>query len=199
MPRLVMLALLLLAAPAVAQAVLAPPLGLKWGDTPEKLIDWAGRNTLDVEIFLPGSEPDLRILKIQAAKGPLPEIKARSVEARFHSGRLFELTVHYGGAEQGADRVEGEFNAMRKRLTAVHGPFKANQQENSIDNKFATRTRSFHREPVKGLFLNMAFTEMEDLLRKTREATFSLVYRNDNLLQQLRSAAAANDVSPGGR
>jgi hypothetical protein len=32
---------------------------------------------------------------------------------------------------------------------------------------------------------------MEDLLRKTREASFSLLYRNDNLLQQLEAAAAA--------
>jgi hypothetical protein len=183
----------------MGQAVLAPPLGLKWGDSPEKLIDWAGRHTLDVQITLPGAKPDLRILRIQAAKGPLPTLKARSLEAYFHSGRLYELTLHYGGLDQDAGRVEASFNEMKKRLAVRHGAFKANQQENTLDNQFATRTLSFHREPVKGLFLNLAFTEMEDLMRKTREATFSAIYRNDNLLQQLQAAAAEKASPSGGR
>ncbi|MEP4078708.1 hypothetical protein [Haloferula sp.] len=199
MPKLVLIAWLAITAPLAAQAVLKPPFGLKWGDSPEKLIDWAARHALDVEITLPGKEPDLRIFKIQAAKGPLPDSKARSVESRFHSGRLYEVTVHYGGSAESPELVDRHFNELKRRLSVEHGTFKANQQEQTVENQFATRTLSFHREPVKGLYVNIAFTEMEDRLRETREAAFSLVYRNDNLLQQLEAAAAAEAVDPGGR
>jgi hypothetical protein len=48
-----------------------------------------------------------------------------------------------------------------------------------------TRTQSFHREPVRGLFLMLAITEVEDLLRQSREARFSLIYRNDNFRKEL--------------
>jgi hypothetical protein len=57
----------------------------------------------------------------------------------------------------------------------------ANQQERSVVDKFATRKISFHREPSKGMMLLLIFTEVEDLLRQSKEARFSLVYRNDNL------------------
>jgi hypothetical protein len=35
------------------------------------------------------------------------------------------------------------------------------------------------------LFLLLAFTEVEDLLRKSRDARFSLIYRNDNFRKEL--------------
>ena len=191
MPKIALLLWLALTAVLPAQAVLSPPFGLKWGDTPERLIEWADQHELDVRITLPGKKPDERFLHIDSPSGRLPGSDARAVEARFHSGRLYEVTIHYGSPDESADRVEGRFNAMRKQLGVQHGPLEANKRERVVEDQFATRTVSFHREPVKGLFLNVAFTEMEDLLRKTREAVFSLVYRNDNLLQQLEAAAAA--------
>ena len=39
---------------------------------------------------------------------------------------------------------------------------------------------------MKGLFLLLAFTEVEDLLRQTKEARFSLVYRNENFKQEIQ-------------
>jgi hypothetical protein len=44
---------------------------------------------------------------------------------------------------------------------------------------------------VKGLFLLLAFTEVEDLLRKSKEARFSLIYRNDNFRNELLKALKA--------
>lgn len=190
MPRFVILIWLAFVVPMAAQAVLAPPLGLKWGDSPEKLIEFAGRHKLDVQINLPGTKPELRVFKVQVAKGALPSSTARALEARFHSGRLYEVTLHFGNPKESADRVEGQFNEMKRQLSVKHGNLVPNKQEKRIEDNFSTRTLSFHYEPVKGLFLNMAFTEMEDLLRKTQEASFSLIYRNDNLLQQLEAAAA---------
>lgn len=173
-----------------AQAVLEPPFGLRWGDTPEKLITWASRHSLDVTISLPGDQPALRLVRISARKGNLPEAAAQAVEGRFHTGRLFEVTVHYRDAAATADQMEARFNKLKLELTGEYGTLSANRQDRTIKDHFATRSLSFHREPVKGLFLLLAYSEVEDQLRKTREATFSLLYRNDNLRQDLEKLLA---------
>lgn len=187
------------AASASAQAVLEPPFGLRWGDTPEKLIDWASRHSLDVNISLPGDQPALRILKISPRKGNLPGAAAQALEGRFHSGRLFELTVHYRDPEASTDTMEARFNKLKKELAAEYGALSANRQDRVIKDNFATRSVSFHREPVKGLFLLLAYTAVEDQLRKTSEATFSLLYRNDNLRQDLEKLLVPAGKEPAGK
>ena len=169
-----------------AQALIDPPFGLHWGDSPEKLLGWASRHALDVTIALPGDQPALRILKIQPRQGLLPESQAAAVEGRFLGGKLFELTVHYIDAEVSADAMVARFEALRKQLSAHHGAFTANQQQRAVEDKFATRTLSFHREPVKGLFLLLALTEVEDLLRESKEVRFSLVYCNENFKKEVQ-------------
>lgn len=186
------------AACASAQAVLEPPFGLRWGDTPEKLIAWASRHSLDVNISLPGDQPALRILKISPRKGNLPGAKSQALEGRFHSGRLYELTVHYRDPEAGTDVMEARFNQLKKELSTEYGALSANRQDRTVKDGFATRSVSFHREPVKGLFLLLAYTSVEDQLRKTSEATFSLLYRNDNLRQDLEKLLAPAGKPPGG-
>ncbi len=183
---------------AHGQAVLEPPFGLRWGDTPEKLIDWASRHSLDVNIALPGDQPALRVLRISPRKGNLPGAAAQAVEGRFHSGRLFEVTVHYRDPQAGADAMEARFNKLKKELAGEYGALSANRQDRAIHDRFATRTVSFHREPVRGLFLLLAYTEVEDQLRQTREATFSLLYRNDNLRQDLDKLLVPAGQRPDG-
>ena len=177
-------------ATARAQSVLEAPFGLHWGDSPEKLVAWATRHSLDINIFLPGDQPALRILRISPRKGFLPDTKAGVVEARFHSGHLYEVTVHYSDPEASADIMEDRFLKLKKQVSVEYGALTANQQQRTVDDQFATRTLSFHREPVKGLFLLLAFTEVEDLLRKSRDARFSLLYRNDNLRLEWEKKAA---------
>lgn len=172
---------------AGAQAILNPPFGLRWGDSPEKLIVWASRHSLDVTISLPGDQPGLRVVRIEPRKGFLPETKASAVEGRFLDGKLFELTVHYADREVTADTVEMRFEELKKQISLEHGTLLANQQQRSVEDQFVTRTQSFHREPVKGLMLLLAFSEVEDLLRKSKEARFSLIYRNDNFRKQLEA------------
>lgn len=169
-----------------AQALLEPPFGLHWGDSPEKLLAWASRHALDVTIMLPGDQAALRIVKIQPRRGLLPESQAAALEGRFLSGRLYELTVHYFDPEVSADTLAARFDTLRNQLGAQHGALSANQQQRTVEDKFATKTLSFHREPVKGLFLLLAFTEVEDLLRQTKEARFSLIYRNENFKQEMQ-------------
>ncbi len=174
-------------ATAGAQALLEPPFGLRWGDSPEKLIDWAARHSLDVTISVPGDQPALRVVGIAPREGFLAETQAAAIEGRFLGGRLYEVTVHYADPEASADLIEARFEKLRKQVVAEHGPLRANQQRRAVEDQFATRTESFHREPVKGLFLLLAFTEVEDLLRKSKEARFSLIYRNDNFRKELES------------
>ncbi len=170
---------------AVAQAVIEPPFGLRWGDSPEKLIAWAARHALDVTISLPGDQPAIRIVKIAPKKGFLPETQAGAVEGRFLSGKLYELAVHYADPEASADLIETRFETLRKQIILEHGALLTNQQRRAVEDQFVTRTQSFHREPVKGLFLLLAFTEVEDLLRKSKVAKFSLIYRNENFRDEL--------------
>jgi hypothetical protein len=170
---------------ALAQALLEPPYGLHWGDSPEKLIVWASRHSLNVSISLPGDQPAMRIVKIEPRKGFLPETQAGAVEGRFLAGKLYELTVHYFDPEASADLMETRFDALRKQIISEHGALLINQQQKRVVDQFVTRTQSFHREPVKGLFLLLAFTEEEDLLRKSKEARFSLIYRNENFRSEL--------------
>ena len=127
----------------------------------------------------------MRILKIAPRKGFLPETQAGAVEGRFLAGKLFELTVHYFDPEASADIMEARFEALKKQVTLEHGTLLPNRQERKIEDQFVTRTQSFHREPVKGLFLLLAFTEVEDLLRKSKDARFSLIYRNENFRNEL--------------
>lgn len=168
-----------------AQSILQPPFGLQWGDSPEKLITWASRHSLDVTISLPGDQPAMRVLKIEPKKGFLPDTQASAVEGRFLSGKLYELTVHYFDPDSSADLMEARFTALKKQVTQEHGPLLTNQEQRTVEDQFVTRTQSFHREPVKGLFLLLAFTEVEDLLRKSKDARFSLIYRNDNFRNEL--------------
>lgn len=184
--RIAILTLLALI-PAGAQAILNPPFGLRWGDSPEKLIVWASRHSLDVTISLPGDQPGMRVVKIEPRKGFLPETKASAVEGRFLDGKLFELTVHYADEDATADTVELRFEELKKQISLEHGSLLANQQQRSVEDQFVTRTQSFHKEPVKGLMLMLAFSEVEDLLRKSKEARFSLIYRNDNFRKQLEA------------
>ncbi|MGL5018721.1 MAG: hypothetical protein ACRDBP_11335 [Luteolibacter sp.] len=170
---------------ALAQGVLQPPFGLRWGDSPEKLIDWASRHALDVTISLPGDQPATRVVRIQPKKGFLPETQAGAVEGRFLAGKLHELAIHYFDPTASADLIETRFEALRKQVAVDHGTLLTNQQQRAVEDHFVTRTQSFHREPVKGLFLLLAFTEVEDLLRKSKVAKFSLIYRNENFRNEL--------------
>jgi hypothetical protein len=194
MPKAPLLLWLLMASCAFGQAVLEPPFGLKWGDSPEHLLEWAGRHKLDVRVTMPGDRPALRIFRIERPGLALPDSAANAVEARFHAGHLIEVTVHHELPGRKAGDVEAEFNRLKRELGKEHGTLTADRQERTVEDDFATRSLSFHREPVRGLFLLIAFTEVEDLLRKSRRATFSVIYRNDNLRQRLET----EDRSSGG-
>lgn len=168
-----------------AQALLEPPFNLRWGDTPEKLIDWGTKHSMDLTISVPGDQPGLRRVRVQPKSGFLPDSKAGAVEGHFLSGRLYEVTVHYFDPEASAEVTAARFEALKTSISTDHGPLRTNQQQRTVEDQFVTRTQSFHREPVRGLFLLLAFTEVEDLLRKKRDARFSVIYRNENLKKEL--------------
>jgi hypothetical protein len=169
----------------IAQAVIDPPFGMRWGDSPEKLIRWATSNALNTSISLPGDQPATRIVKIYTSKGFLPKSQSTAIEGYFLNGQLYELTVHYSDPEASADLMESRFNALRKQIIIEHGNLVTNQLKKTVKDQFVSKKQSFHQEPVKGLFLLLAFTEVEDLLRQSKMADYSLIYRNENLKNEL--------------
>lgn len=107
------------------------------------------------------------------------------MEARFLGGRLYELTVDYADPNASLDEMEARFETIKRQTTKEYGKLSVNQQKRTVRDKFVTRTESYHREPVRGLFLLLAYTEVEDLLRSSKSSRFSLIYRNDNYRKEL--------------
>lgn len=173
------------ASPATAQQVLQLPHDLRWGDSPQKMIDWASRHALDVHIRMPGDQPELRIIRIEPQTGNIPETDVRTAEARFLNGRLFEFAAHYEDTELPFELMMARFEKFRRDLAAEHGEFSANRVLREVSDGFVVRTRSFHREPIKGLFLLLTLTTIEDSARGGSMARYSLVYRNENLKAEL--------------
>ena len=175
---------------ALAQSPLAPPFGLRWGDTPENFVSWAEKHALDITITLPAAEPGLRILRASSAQGTaLPQSTASALEVRYLKGRLFEVTEHHADPSLPLELFEARFEETRKRLTRDHGPLLANSRDRKVEDHFVTNARSFHREPVKGLMLMLVYTELEDTLRKSKSARYSVLYRNENLHKEMMAGA----------
>lgn len=128
----------------------------------------------------------MRVVKIQSREGNLPDSTASTVEGKFLNGGLYEMTVHYADPAAEPNVMEQRFEKVRKHITLEHGELKPNQQRRLVEDQFVTRTQSFHLEPIRGVFLLIAWTEVEDLLRKSKQARFSLIYRNDNFKEELR-------------
>ncbi|HCI91276.1 MAG TPA: hypothetical protein DHV60_01825, partial [Verrucomicrobiales bacterium] len=63
-----------------AQAILAPPFGLQWGDSMDKVLGWAEREKLDIVINIKGNEPELRVIRVTSSTGQLPRHKAVALE-----------------------------------------------------------------------------------------------------------------------
>jgi len=165
-----------------AQAILAPPFELHWGDTPDKVLDWAQAKKLDVRIKIPGDHPEIREIRVSSIRGSLPGHQAYALDARYHWGKLFEVTVHYGSPEMKVSQVKADFERVKKAMTGKHGEFVPNNKQKKSSDGYIRRAISYHVEPVSGLLLLMALTEVEDTMRKKSSARFSLLYRNENII-----------------
>jgi len=178
----VLAVLLLSGGQVAAQAILAPPFGLQWGGTPDKVLDWARDKNLEVNIKIPANHPEIRVIKVSAAHGALPGSRAYAVESRYHWGKLFEVTVHYGAPGMKVESIRADFERVKKAMVTKHGQFTPNAKQEKKSDGYIRRSVSYHVEPVSGLLLLMALTEVEDTLRKKHSARFSLLYRNENVI-----------------
>ena len=165
-----------------AQAILAPPFGLHWGDAPNKVLDWAQLKKLDVQIKIPGDHPEIREIRVASIKGPLPGQQAYALEAIYHWGKLFEVTVHYGAPGVSVKELKADFEKVKKSMTLKYGEFTPNNKQKKKIDGFIRSSVSYHVEPVSGLLLLIALSEVEDTVRKKHSARFSLLYRNQNIV-----------------
>ena len=167
-----------------AQAILAPPFGLQWGDTPDKVLKWAEEKELDVVVKIPGKNPETREFKISAEGTSLPQHQAYMLEARYHWGKLYEVTLHYGSVEDKPVDLKAKFEKLKAAMVLKYGLLKPNKKQSSKKDGYNQEAISYHVEPVSGLLLLMSYTEIKDELRGQDSARFSLLYRNHNLLSQ---------------
>ena len=49
--------------------------------------------------------------------------------------------------------MASRFETLKKQITTQHGVLQPNQQMKISQDHFVTQTSSFHREPIKGLFI----------------------------------------------
>jgi len=165
-----------------AQSPLPPPFGLQWGGQPDKVLDWAEAKKLDVVITIPGKRPEIREIRVSSERGTLPGHQAVALVARYHWGSLFEVTVHYGRPGMRSSEVKSLFEELQQALAVKHGAFVPNNKQDKEVDGFVRNSVSHHVEPVAGLLLLLAYTEVEDTFRKTSSARFSLLYRNENII-----------------
>lgn len=167
---------------SMGQAILAPPFGLHWGDTPDKVLNWAYDKKLDVTMKMPGKEPELRIIRVESASGSLPDHQANALEARYHQGKMFEVALHYGAPDIDSKRLMADFDELKTALTLKHGVFTPNNKQEKNEAGFIRKSVSYHIEPVRGLMLLLVLSELEDTIRKKHSTRFSLLYRNQNII-----------------
>ena len=165
-----------------ADSPLPPPFGLAWADKPDKVLDWAEVEKLDVTIEIKGVHPELRVIRVSSPKGPLPGHQAYALETRYHWGELFEVTVHYGAPGMKPADVRASFGKLKKTFTTKYGSFTPNNKQVKKGNGVVRTSVSYHVEPVRGLMLMLMLSESEDTLRKKNSARFSLLYRNQNVI-----------------
>ena len=165
----------------MAEELLKAPFGREWGEAPTALLEWAGKEKMDVIVELPAENPDLEIFRLQLPEGGLPGHSANAIEARFFRGRLFEVTVNYLFKDKKADEVRRAFYNTKKSMEDKLGKFSLNGRAENLDQGFLMQDESFHFEADEGLFFLMTFNSVQDTLRKAEQARFSLVYHNGSI------------------
>lgn len=172
------------------QILLKAPFGRVWGEEPTALLQWAGELKLDVFVELPADRPGLEIFTFKK-RGGIPGHSADSLEARYYDGKLYEVTVNYEFPGKTPDEVRDSFHKMKEALEKKHGEFRLNGRAQSADDGFLTREESFHFEPSTSVFLLMAYSSVEDTLRKKGQGRYSLLYHNGTLAPPRKGGASA--------
>ena len=171
------------------------PFGREWGEAPAEMLQWAGKVDLDVFVELPAKRPEVQIFTFKQTGGGIPNHPAHSIEARFFRDRLYELTVNFEYEDETPKEVRKRFYDVKRDLEKKMGEFRLNGRSQSVDDNFLTREESFHFEPSPKVFLLMAYSSVEDRLRKKGEGRYSVIYHNGTLGEQ--SPKEAVPTQPG--
>jgi len=172
---------LILCNPVLSQSLLPPPFGLKWGEAPKQLLQWADENSLEIRITSPIHERSAEYIRIERKHARLPNHQAKALEARFNGGLLYEISLIYEDfGSTPASTIKEAFLAIKADFEQQIGKMKKNRDEQSSADNFNKTSIGYFAEPAPGLIFFMAYTELSDLLRKKTSSRFTLIYHNDN-------------------
>ncbi len=171
-----------LSSSAHAQEVLLPPFGLQWGGEPEELMKWASDKQLDVAVKTLNEDSKSKAIRVESARGSLPDHQAHALEARYHRGELFEVSVHYGSPNSDSKQIVNDFNELKSVLAVRYGMFSPNNKQQDKAKGFIRRSVCYHVEPVRGVILLMVLSELEDTSKGKDSARFTLIYSNQNII-----------------
>jgi hypothetical protein len=167
---------------AYAQEVLLPPFGLQWGEQPEKLLKWASEQQLDATTMISGSDPKIKIIRVESTSGSLPNDEAHALDVRYHESKLFEVSVHHGLTHSDSKYTVNYFNELKSSLAVKYGMFSPNNKQQSKVGGGVRKSVAYHVEPVSGVLLMLVLSEFEDDQSGKHSARFSLIYRNQNII-----------------
>jgi len=165
-----------------AQEALLPPFDLQWGEKPEKLLKWASEKQLKVTVKVTDEDPRLKVIGVAPTSGLLPNHKAHALEARYHKGKLFEVSVHHGAAHSDPKYTVNYFNELKSLLAVKYGMFSPNNKQQNKTGEGVRKSVAYHVEPVSGVLLLLVLSELEDAESGMHSARFSLIYRNQNII-----------------
>ena len=180
--RLVLALVLALFSSSIARGSgeLAPPFGLEWGGSPQRLADWSERFELDLLVKTPGGNPEQSVLMISSSKGALPGHEATSLEGRFREARLYEVGVHYTYPGRGTDFVEARFVKLKRLLARKYREFRLSGRQKDVKDGISTTSEAYHLEPAPGFLIVLARTVVVDQKRGDKAMRFSVVYRSEH-------------------
>ncbi len=175
----------LTASSAIAAPILAPPFGLQWGEGTSHVIHWAQEQKLEISVKFPSKDQRLREVIINSKSGNLPAHLASSLEVYYLKDKLYEVRVQYDGKGKSTAAVERDLNQVRKDLAAQYGNFVPDAERDRTVDQFRYLSNSYRIQPIDGLSLIVMMTKVEDLLRRKSAAKFTVIYRNQNIYNQV--------------
>lgn len=168
-------------------AGLQPPLGSTWGQPAPKLLEFASSLHLDANLFIPANNSRLRVITLTPTAQTPASHNCPKAQFRFIDNQLVEVTLWHATPSMSAADVQDLCRKVRRQLSSrFFTPWRPNKHSSSDASGFRVDSSSWHMEPVPGVMINVALTEVINPANQSRKADFTLTFSNQNLSAKLQ-------------